>query len=185
MKTIQQLNEKWWYRLLKVVFLGVASLGAVISIFLIVDDYKPHQVLDYKISCIADYTNKKTLFAEKDAGLYFFPYGTETVYQSISDTDKIKLRKVCGYSDSTAEKLNSELDAYIEEQTKLGTDIATIIKNLESKRAYTIEEEYRTEGGYFEVIGYSLLAITIIVVVLEIIRRIFYYIVLGSIRPKK
>lgn len=183
-KDLRYLNSKWWYRLLKVVFVGMFLLGTIISVIIVVNDNKPYQVKDYKISCIAEYTNKKTLFAEKDAGLYFFPYETETVYQSITDDNRLKLRNICGFTNDKADELNNEAIAYINEQIKLGTDKTTIQKYLDDSRAYTIEEVYRTEGGYVAVVAYSLLTIIISLIIAELVRRIFYYITLGSFLPE-
>ena len=185
-KTISYLNSKAWYRLIKVVFIGVIVLSILLSVLVIVDSHSPQQVKDYKINCIADYTNKKTFFAEKDADIYFFPYGTETVYESIRDDQRLRLRDVCGISSEEADKSNNETIAYINEQIKLGTDEETIEDYLDKNfRAYTILETNRTEGGYLIIIAYSLLSVVILLLIAELVRRIFYYVVLGKIRPEK
>lgn len=186
MKTINELNSKWWYRLVKVVFIGFALLCMVVSVFIIQDDNRPRQVQDYKVDCIADYTNHKTFIAEKDAGIYIFRYGTDTVYQSLSDDAKQKIRSNCDISEAEAQNATDKAVAYINEQTKLGTDKETIQNYLnDNLRAYLISETQVTKGSYLSIVAYSILSIILILVVAEIIRRIFYYIVLGSIKPKK
>lgn len=50
---------------------------------------------------------------------------------------------------------------------------------------FTITKEEVTTGGPFVIAGYSLLAILIIALVFEIMRRVFYYVVLGGFRPEK
>jgi len=186
MKTISELNNKWWYRLVKVVFIGFALFCMVVSVFIIQDDNKPRQVKDYKINCIADYTNKKSFFAEKDADTYIYKYGTDTVYQSLSEDNKQKIRNNCDISKEEADTATTKAIAYITQQENLGAtkeDIQNYIND--NMRPYLITEDYVTKGSYIKVISYSLLSILAILLVAEIIRRVFYYIVLGSIRPKK
>lgn len=95
MKTTDELNSKWWYRLAKVVFIGSTLFFMVVSVFVIQDDNRPRQVKDYKIDCVADYSNKKSFLAEKDANIYsIYSYGTVTPYTSLSVDDKKRLENI-------------------------------------------------------------------------------------------
>jgi len=186
MKTVTELNSKWWYRLVKVVFIGSTLLLIGGSIFIIQDENRPRQVKDYKIDCIAEYTNMKTFLAEKDANIYIYSFGTTTPYTSLSTDDKKKIRGFCDISDEEAKNANDKAIAYIDEQTKMGTDKETIQNYIDTNlRAYLISETQVPKGSYLAIVAYSILSIIGILVVAEIIRRVFYYIVLGSIRPKK
>ncbi|MBP6926258.1 MAG: hypothetical protein KBB70_00990 [Candidatus Pacebacteria bacterium] len=186
MKTISELNSKWWYRLVKVIFIGCILLAMTIATFIFIDEYSPSQSLDYKISCVADYTNHKETIAYKDESIFILPLNGQTVYQSLSDNNKQEIRNICGISNEEADQGNATALAYINEQTKLGTSSAIIQKYIDDNlRPYKVSEEYITEGGYVQVVLYSILAAIGILLIAEIIRRIFYYIVLGSLRPKK
>lgn len=186
MNTRNELNSKWWYRLIKVVFIGLTLSCMVISVLLVTDANSPRQVKDYRIDCVADYTNHKTFLAEKDAGIYIFRYGTDTVYQSLTDDIKQKIRKVCDISEEEKQGADSKAIAYINEQTKIGTSHEVIQNYLDANvRAYLISETQVTEGGLLSIVAYSVLSIILLLTVAEIIRRAFYYVVLGNIRPKK
>jgi hypothetical protein len=184
MKTITELNGKIWYRLLKVFFLLFVLLCNVFSIILITDEHKPRQVKDYKIECKADYSNRQTGYAEK-FGIYIFQYGDDTIYQSLTDDTKKKLREICDVSDEEAENANAEALAYIREQENKNTSKITIQNYIDTLRPYTISEASITKGSHLVVIFYSLISIIISIIIIEIIRRIFYYIALGSLKPQK
>lgn len=186
MRTRSELNSKWWYRLLMFSFLGLALLSAVIAIVLVASDNKPRPVSDYKIDCVADYTNHRSFFAGKDANIYVYPYSNQTVYAALDESDKMKIRDFCDISKEEADKSTNAALSYIDEQTKLGTDNATIQREIDrSYRPYVIYKTERTQGSYLAILGYSLLSLLIIAVVIELGRRIFYYILLGSFRPEK
>ena len=158
----------------------------VISVLLVADENSPRQVKDYKIDCIADYTNKKSFFAEKDANTYIYRYGSDTVYQSLSEDNKQKIRDKCDISKEEADTATKKAIAYVNQQESLGVSKEDIQNYINDNiRPYLISDDYITEGSYVKVVAYSLLSILGALLMAEIVRRIFYYIVLGSIKPKK
>lgn len=190
MNTVSELNKKLWYRLVKVIFIVFVLFCTISSFLLIYDDYKPRQVKDYRIDCVAEYSNKKSMFAEKDAGIYIYQYGKNDIYESLAaDTyasERKKIKEFCDISDEEVEIHRQPMLKYIEEQDKLGTKREDIQKYIyDNFLPYKITETYVTKGGYLLVVAYSLLSVLIASVIVEIVRRIFYYIVLGKIKPKK
>ena len=186
MKNISELNNKWWYRLIKVFFYLIIIFCILCSVSVIFDINKPKEVTDYKIACRGDYTNKKSFFAEKDAGIYIYDYDKNTVYTSLSDEDRKKIRNGCDITEAEANTNNQKAIEYIKEQEGLGIDHGTIQKYIDNNlRPYTVSEVTRNEGSYLAIIEYSLPVILIALAIAEIIRRIFYYIILGKIKPEK
>ncbi len=185
MKTTSELNKKWWYRLIKVIFLGFLVICVLISVFVVWEENAPHEVSDYRVDCIASYTNHKSFYA-MDEGLYLFDPISGTIYSSLSTFQKQILRDKCEMSDEEATYATQQALAYAQEQSALGATQAEIQIGIDTNyRPYTITKAKKIEGSFGKVIGYSVLSILIILLVGEISRRIFYYIVLGSIRPKR
>lgn len=185
-KTISHLNSKTWYKPVKVIFIIFILIYAVLFVFFAVEISKPKQVKDYKIECVSDYTNKKSFFAEKDAGMYIYQSGTDSIYQSLSIDDRKKIRESCDISDAEVNTYNSKAVDYIKQQENIGVDDVTIQKYIDNDmRPYRISEAYVTKGKYIETIIYSLLSLLIVLVVAEMMRRVFYCIFLGKINPEK
>lgn len=186
MKTKSDLNSKWWYRLIKVVYAGFFLICIITSVAIVIDENHPRQVSDYAVNCVATYTNHKNYFAQKDLSIYLFPYGSQTVYDSLSKSDKTAIRNACDISDKEASEATSQAMAYIDQQDKIGTTKEAIQSYIdENLRPYTISPTMRTEGSYTSVVLYALLSIIIVLMAAEVVRRIFYYIVLGTLRPTK
>lgn len=167
------------------VFILLLLLIVAISVFIINDENGPRQVSDYKIDCVADYTNHRSAYAGLE-GISIFHYGTGSIYADLSKLAKLKLRDLCDISEEEANSSNQAVSNYVLEQLNAGTYKETIESEIDAKyRPYIITEAYRTEGSYTPVFGYSLLTIVIILLIAETLRRIFYYIILGTVRPNK
>lgn len=186
MKTVTELNNKWWYRLVKVIFIGTNLIVVLVATFILTQDNKPVQVKDYKVTCSADYTNKKNFLAEKDADIFIYQYGSESVYKILTEDQKIKIKNLCDISaDESKTASNNALD-YIYAQSEKGTDITLIQRYVDANfRPYSIEETYIIKGSYANGVVYSFFALLVSLFVIEIARRIFYYIFLGTIKPSK
>lgn len=178
-QTISSLNGKAWYRFLKVVCIFLFLFVTVVTIALISDIYRAEQFNDYRVVC--NYGNKTNFLARSDKGILLSDYDLREGFASIPDYEKGALLEACRTTET-------------EEQTgfvpKLGTPVPPTSLTLEEMRQrqssqYTFSKEQVTSGGFMVILGYSLLAILIIALVFEIARRVFYYIVLGSLRPEK
>lgn len=169
-KTISYLNSKMWYRFVKVSYAISFLVILSFSILLIVDENKPRKILDNDTTEIAcKYGNKKT-FTAKIIGVTVYDY-PEFKFAS---WDNDKILKFCNAENEKIEVTNFATDQ------KVQTDLKNFIG-----AGYDIKPSYKNEGSYSSMIFYILLSFIGTLLFFEIIRRTFYYIVLGKIFPKK
>jgi len=174
--TIAYLNIKIWYRLLKVVYVFIFISVSIYTVSTIVDDYSPYKIVDWDKSLILCDNGDTYTFNElshKNLG-----------FTLEENTDQLGVKRLCGGI------TNEFLDK------KYGPNSNSQISPedfLKSKGFYDTPKDinyktktiYKTIGGWHLVFGYSIFWILMICTVLEIIKRAFYYIVLGKINPPK
>ncbi len=164
MKTISELNSKIWYRILKVayvLFFIPLFICAIISGYLInlpkFDSEKSY------IKC----GDGRQLGLEENGIHLYSPY--------VYSWEGKEIKKLClsgkYKNNTTGEILTAQ--TYVD---KFGID--SINDNF-------IVVPVHTKVNWFFVIGLSLLSIIATRLLWELIKRIFYYIVLGNFRPKK
>jgi len=157
MKTLTELNAKWWYRLLKVLYLLFAALMLLVIITVTVDEFSPS--FDDEASYVQ--CNDGRQFPVDKVGMYsdyitfendeFFRFWCATTFFDKPDGTK-------GYSINEGASINAKNYTFVAKETS---------------------------RDWVATIGYSFLAIVIVALITEILRRILYYIILGTIRPKK
>ncbi|QQR76582.1 hypothetical protein IPJ63_03750 [Candidatus Nomurabacteria bacterium] len=164
-KDLKYLNSKWWYRLMKVLIFSIlvyALVGIPIAVF---DSYAPR--FDYENSYISC-ANGKT-FSLKNGGIYAFSdnLGAHNVDRAIElCVDVIKSSTEVSYVPvSVREALT----------LKYGTP------SINSGK-YEFVAIY-TDRNWIASLSYSIMAIMATLLIFELIRRVFYYIVLGSFFP--
>lgn len=217
MKTITEINTKWWYRLVKVIFILLFAIVLLIANGLIFSqtDFKQISLDKTKISCT--YGDKKEFMASEaspyllssddfkgekfDYKYYFERYGNEYNIRDILNNCYTPENE---YFDVFA--MQRVYEVYGAERLKIrGTDRPPL---TEDERQYLDQEITKIESAYgsskYKYLDYSvklfdispvfshipflktfLLTNLIILAVFEVIRRAFYYIILGSLRPKK
>lgn len=218
MKTIKELNIRWWYRLIKSVYLISFVCVAALGVFLTYEAYKPYETGDFIVVC--NVGNKDTFLAWKDKQIYLSPYDLQDGLASLTDYERTELQNACGYqfnplslpaaltpatesagltlqqlqemgvqTQMTQSPQSSSVSAasffgnggvFLKPPKSTGNLTITGIPPL-----YTITPTETTTGNTTDAILYSILALTIIAAVFELIRHIFYYIVLGSLRPER
>ncbi|MBI2626749.1 MAG: hypothetical protein HYW77_00690 [Parcubacteria group bacterium] len=164
MHTISELNNKWWYRLIKVGYLLLIMAACVISIAVAFEDVGTYQT-DYLVVC--NYGNKSTFIANKDKDIWNIPqyYDYSESLAKLPDSTKIQLQSACGIS-------QAEMNAKFENPN-------------DNKKLFDLTETKVNTTSYWSAILWSILSIIITFAIAEIIRRIFYYIVLGKVKPVK
>lgn len=214
MKTINELNSKAWYRLLKIIF-GLCILLVLIAFnwIIIIDGAKSVDNNKTTISCT--YGDKKFLTPQQigiELSNYQFrggfnyknffegynDYAIKTIfkncYQPTSDdidvfaaqkvyevwgNDRLSIKKddrpplteaEKKYLDETIPKIES---SYINSDKTKYLDYS--VKLFEIQPIYT----------YGKFLKYFIFGNLLILFLFEILRRAFYYVVLGSIRPQK
>jgi hypothetical protein len=168
MTTITELNNKIWYRLIKVFFITLALIFCLIIVVINFSAVGRYEI-DYKVVC--NYGNKSTFLAERDKGIYI-PSQTgnydERLAELPSDT-KNEIQRACEIS---VEEMAIKLDSFFS-----GHD--------DGKKFYDINKIKIITDTYASATLWSISGIFFVVIATEIIRRVFYYIVIGSVRPKK
>lgn len=167
MKTISELNNKWWYRLIKVVYLTVFSLSFVgypVAVFL---SYGPEYDNDKSyIKC----ANGKDFILSKN--------GINLSSNYMYSWDKDKAENLC-FDGVIKYESSGASSGLLKEFLK-----PKVISITNNSGKYELVSRY-TSRNYFATIGLSLLSMAITILVFELIRRVFYYVVLGSLKPKK
>lgn len=156
MKTITDLNAKWWYRLVKVAYLLFALLIVIVVVSVVVDAYdRTFNDNESYVSC----NDGRKFFVDK-MGMYG---------DYVSSYDDKSFRTWCATTMVTED----------------GTKKLKLINGpVPEEKNYTFVAVY-TPRDWTGTIGSSALWIAVILLVSEGIRRIFYYIILGSLRPLK
>ncbi len=167
-KTLAYLNSKVWYRLLKVIFIILILISSGIAIAIAFSEVGSYQE-DYTVVC--NYGNKETFLANKDKGIWNIPshYDYKDSLAKLPEATKKEIKTACGM---TTDELNTKLTA-------------TLNGNDDGKKLF---ELIRTKINIYttnKAISLSLSFVFVILIFFEIIRRVFYYIVLGKFRPNK
>lgn len=165
-KTISYLNQKIWYRAIKVLYiLGFIYVATFVTLFAYQTNYKKIEVDNALTRITCNYGNK-SVFSAEDAGIVFnlseFSAGT-----NLSDEHRIALMGACDIGlDDRIEKYSlpfsgiNEINDYFSVVSlfKYGLDLNKFILTL----------------------GTGLVWLWLS---FEIMRRIFYYIVCGKLMP--
>jgi len=164
MKTIRDLNNTAWFRALKVVYIsllvGITSFVILTAYF--EGEFETLDIANRKIVC--QYGNEKT-FLVRDV----FDEGemSSRNYYQLPDAQSQRILELCEIEDVVVEAMKTELGAKIVGEYGM------------RPIGYSIEDTYKTRYDYL------VLTFVIITGTFELLRRAFYYVVLGSIRPKK
>lgn len=212
-KTIEYLNGRVWYRLLKVVFLFFTMGGIVVFNGIIISD--GIKWLDNNKTLITcTYGEKETLTPKQiEIDLSDYDFDGEFNYKNFfegSDENVIKaIFKNC------YKQANDDIDIFTAQKVYevYGNDRLMVKKDerpslTETEKKYLDEIIPKIEASsvndkvkyldysiklfdikpvytYTESIKIFLAGNLIIVLVFEVLRRIFYYIVFGTVRPRK
>ena len=170
-KTISGLNSRSWYRLLKVLYVGVFLVVVLFGLLLIFDSNQLETTVDNARTTIeCDYPVQHNITAA-DGGVYFMPSDfTDGEYNNFNKNAEIQ--DACGMTDYVNNLISRAGNL------QLGT-------NGFPSHLFPVDPVFDSEGGWSYILGYSLLFIVIVVAISEGLRRVFYYVVLGSFKPHK
>ena len=170
MKTIADLNNKWWYRLIKVIFIVVfiaVEIGAADSVY---QNFKPYEEADYLVSC--NYGNKAEFIAYKDREIFISIYDFDANGNLEPDYLREKIKNACGISKV---EMNKIIDGVVK-KIKAGEDAPTI-------KLFEIKVTTYTKNSWVGLAAFLLMSAIAAAGIFEFIRQVFYYVVLGSFRP--
>jgi len=183
-KTIAYLNSKWWYRLLKVVFVAFFLLVAAVVITVIFEEKSPEQVFDNQSSYVLCNDGRKLGLDENNVimtSAYMYSFQEDIFKRACAYNSNSQFDFEAGLSDEEIADLEAQQYNSVDEYAlSLG---ATITNHNDIN--FVLIPSYITEGGYLQVFIYSILALICVYLGFEIIRRIFYYVLLGTFVPSK
>jgi hypothetical protein len=138
-----------------------------VTVVLVWDSNGTKTVEDYIITC--NFGNKTTFAAWHEKNIWITALDLRNYLGSLPEKTKQVIIKECAISET---ELYNKMEA-----VKNGTDSG---ENL-----YDITRDKVEVGNDIKAIGFVILSVIIVIIIFEIIKRIFYYIVLGSFRPPK
>jgi hypothetical protein len=186
MTTTKELNNRWWYRLVKVVYILALVFSAAIVCLLIFSSITPQFDSANSYVICGNYQNHVTM---KDAGVtlydeYISPDNDTILKYICANTKDLGTAAQEAYPNSTAYQNASPVSlgqsiqlTYPQYNQTLNQMMGFVPDN------YTFVPVY-TPRNWPLLILYLFIGILCVVLVFEIIRRIFYYIVLGRLRPR-
>lgn len=160
-KTITYLNEKMWYRFLKVMFIFVFILSIIFvigSLVAVVGDRNNDLI-------VCNYGNKKT----------FLRKNTDIGYWITEDSIKAEFPYSATYWPSAALEYDRSLCQFVNAEIKLPNN---------STPPITIVSAFSTFGAVLKFSLYLLLFSIIDIFIFVTIKGVFYYIALGKLYPK-
>jgi len=173
-KTIEYLNGTAWYRAVKVIYIlsFVAVFALIIVVFSTEGDFDVLDIQNSKIVC--QYGNEKIFLVKDifDTGKILAPNNYDLHFTT---DDENRIREFC---EIDQEKLLAEGVWRIGENGRIEAEVF-------DSGIYGGVAEYRIEKERKKNWGSLLLGLLVTVAIFEAIKRIFYYIVLGRINPKK
>ncbi|MCK5459483.1 hypothetical protein KAI52_00005 [Candidatus Parcubacteria bacterium] len=160
------LRSKWYYRLLIVIYIGFFLLISLITVYSNFDSVGNHQT-DFEVKC--HFGNKETFFAYQDKNIFV------NRYAEVPDPEN--WRSSQAPNDWSVMTVATEGCGLLKSSTQVLLDTGSNIFNAKLKKVNVIT--------YGHAIFWSILIIAITALVFEVIRKIFYFITLDTLFPKK
>ena len=158
-KNRSELNQKSWYRLLKVLYIGFFSLIFIFFVFIIFG-INPSK-FDNEQSYIKCYDGRSLSLSGNNIYLYS---------DYISTYDDVSIKKMCAYNPDDPININPDRP----------DDLA---------RLHPIAKNYNLISIYRKTVAqniwYSIILFFVVLGISEFLKRIFYYIVFGKFIPHK
>lgn len=165
MKTIADLNSKWWYRLVKVIFITVSVLLILLLVIWVGAETEPRGFNAFEVTC--NYGNKDKFIAY-ERGIYLIDLDLKNGIASIPGNKNKLIQEECAI---TEVEINSVFEA--------------ILADEDPPPLFSARETRHTEGSWGSMILFQLLAVVVAFAFIQLIRRCFYYVLLGSFRPPR
>lgn len=150
MEKFKEAQKKWWYRLIKVLYVLVFVISVSSVGLMMLGDSRPHDLLDTSNSTMTCLYGEQKVFSFQEARLGNVTALTPKGLQEICGTYKIEGNLY--FADSSL---------------------------------YRFDKEYTQSGSWISSIFLSIVSATVVVLILETLRRIFYYIIFGEFWVRK
>jgi len=179
-KKIEELNAKWWYRLIKVIYVGLFVLALLLVVIGAFSKYGPKfDAQKTYVSC-----NNGTNINPKDYGVNLY---SEFIW---TDDDK-KLNFAClsnkdigeiaktAYPNTYNDLSDEEIGKRVRER-----NFDFYKKVALDQKTYKLIPAY-TERDWSKTFGFSFIIVLLVTFIFEGTRRLFYYVSLGKWFPKE
>ncbi len=174
MQTVSELNTKWWYRLVKVVYLVALVVVSLSVANTVLNNTAPYMTIDL---------DKSTLVCLKGGGLVNYVI-------SFSEVNRIENSSVAYRvleKDWDRDDLIGRLCNIKDRSDNSGSYIAVNSYNWRQEvlSLHRLDKVDKQIGNWYLTFFYGLFSLFVVCMFFEILRRSFYYVVLGSLKPKK
>lgn len=194
MQTISDLNKKWWYRFIKVLFFSLIAIAIYFATIINLKNNVPNEEISLNNSfLICEAGNNKTFSFQTINTVKNSRYAYEKLEEDWTRDDLIG--ELCGivkpqikneYIPISSQSIGFDIDRYDAlEVARASLEEKIQLWRKEVLSSHKLEKNNVTIGSWFEFGALYFLSLLSIVVMAEFIRRIFYYIVLGKIKPEK
>ena len=167
MKAVSEMSSRWWYRLLKVVFYLLLVTSIVFSLFYLQNEYIPYEVTDREVSTFSCLSGNFSTYTFTSVNLRGDRLTAEEVL------------RLCEVTDAPEPPIFDQSNTHVENVAEIRKWQGEILSLVD----YSMET--KVIGSWYETVFFLLIIILFWIIVFESVRRLFYYIVLGSIRPIK
>lgn len=187
MEKITELNSKWWYRLMKVIFWMVFIVCFLIFSGVVWTENAPYtytKVDNSKsyVQCNKDKLENLVYFFDKN--LLSADY---TAYDDLSDYSKDRAKELCSKtSPDQALQVSREETRLIENGIWNYSERSALIEKYKAKLlgdtdyTFYISKEIVTRGGYFEILKYEVLLLLITLILMYLVSSVFMYVTCGQ-----
>lgn len=182
MQTISELNSKWWYRLLKVSYFAFLIVALFLTTSYIGNETSPYPVLDLDNSYLVCLNEDKST----DFKLSF-----RKVNQVENSFIAYIFLEEHWYRDDLIGRLCNSKNDYYDPQSVFNDNYVPINERSRLNWREKVLERHeliksdKVVGSWLTTVFFIMLSWAFVIGAFEIMRRVFYYIVLGKIRPKK
>jgi hypothetical protein len=189
MKSFADLNAKWWYRLVKVLYGTFFLLIALVSAVAVFRLNETYQAPNYLITC--NYGNQSVFNTINEKNVSIADYNP---YKEVPATMDKQILATCGITQAgidqanakaTASQLDNEKSCINIKPTDLFAEYTCThyIPPYQTSSMYNIVTATTPVHTYIKAVIYTALDLLIVLCLFEILRRSFYYVVLGKIKP--
>lgn len=160
----EELNGRWWYRLMKVIYGAVFLAGVAMVVVRINNQYKPREILDVSRSFIKCSNNK--IYTSTDLGVSDQGSEISRAWDWLDVlNDEKRLAGLCAIG-------------IIEESQFSPEQLAQV--NALTKKNYEVVEPYKTEGSWVRVVLFSIGLIGLMAVFFWIVSKLFFFVYKGD-----
>lgn len=182
MQTILEMNNKWWYRLFKVSYFGLMIVALSFITIYVGNQTSPYSVLDLDNSylvCLNEDKSTDFKLSFREVNQVENSFIAYTILEKHWDRDDL-IGRLCNSKNDYYDPQSVFNDNYvpINERSRLNWREKVL------ERHELIKSD-KVVGSWLTTVFFIMLSWAFILIAFEMVRRIFYYVVLGKVRPNQ